>query len=48
MEKELGHALDMLQVEEILKTKLGEQFGMEWLESVDNGSSQLTIGGRQA
>lgn len=32
MERELGQPQDMLQVEEILKTKLGELFGMEWVK----------------
>lgn len=30
MEKELGHRQDMKRVEEILKEKLRQQFGMEW------------------
>lgn len=31
MEKELGKKQDVLQVEEVLKEKLRQQFGMEWI-----------------
>ena len=31
MEKELGKKLDMKEVQNILKEKLGQQFGMEWV-----------------
>jgi lipoyl(octanoyl) transferase len=31
MEKELGSKQNMLEVEEILKENLRQQFGMEWL-----------------
>ncbi|MEX1241575.1 MAG: lipoyl(octanoyl) transferase LipB [Cyclobacteriaceae bacterium] len=31
MEKELGHKQDIFEVQEILKEKLRQQFGMEWI-----------------
>jgi lipoyl(octanoyl) transferase len=31
MERELGHKQDMFEVQEILKEKLRQQFGMEWI-----------------
>jgi lipoyl(octanoyl) transferase len=31
MEKELGSPLDMLAVQQVLKSRLQEQFGFEWL-----------------
>ena len=40
MEKEVGYSLNMFEVEEILKLKFAEQFGMEWVESVDHGVSR--------
>ena len=36
LQKELGTRQEMLSVQEVLKEKIREQFGMQWVEKVDN------------